>query len=108
MITITDEGAKRVNHFLENRESGIGIRVKITTTGCSGYAYQLEFADETNDDDTVFESNGITIVVDGKSLLMVDGTELDYKTEGINSGFSFKNPLENETCGCGESFTLKK
>lgn len=108
MITITDEGAKRVNHFLENRESGLGIRVKITTTGCSGYAYQLEFADETNDDDTVFESNGITIVVDGKSLLMVDGTELDYKTEGINSGFSFKNPLENETCGCGESFTLKK
>ena len=108
MITITDEGAKRVNHFLENRESGLGIRVKITTTGCSGYAYQLEFADETNDDDTVFESNGVTIVVDGKSLLMVDGTELDYKTEGINSGFSFKNPLENETCGCGESFTLKK
>ena len=108
MITITDEGAKRVNHFLEGRQSGLGIRVKITTTGCSGYAYQLEFADETNDDDTVFESNGITIVVDGKSLLMVDGTELDYKTEGINSGFSFKNPLENETCGCGESFTLKK
>ena len=109
MITITDNGAERVNHFLENRDSGIGIRVKITTTGCSGYAYQLEFADKIDAiDDTVFESNGVTIVVDSKSLQMVDGTELDYKTEGVNAGFSFKNPLENETCGCGESFTLKK
>ena len=108
MITITDNGAERVNNFLESRQSGLGIRVKITTTGCSGYAYQLEFADETNDDDTVFESNGVTIIVDPKSLVMVDGTELDYKTEGINAGFSFKNPMEDETCGCGESFTLKK
>ena len=106
MITITDEGAERVNHFLESRQSGLGIRVKITTTGCSGYAYGIEFADETNDDDTVFESNGVTIVVDSKSLIMVDGTELDYQTEGVNSGFSFNNPLEGSTCGCGESFTL--
>ena len=109
MITITDEGAKRVNHFLENRESGIGIRVKITTTGCSGYAYGIEFADEIDAiDDTVFESNGVIIVVDSKSLIMVDGTELDYQTEGINSGFSFNNPLEGSTCGCGESFTMKE
>ena len=108
MITITDKGAERVTSFLENRQSGIGIRVKITTTGCSGYAYQLEYVDETNDDDTIFESNGVTIVVDTKSLIMVDGTHIDYINEGINAGFSFKNPMEDETCGCGESFTLKK
>ena len=108
MITITEKGAERVNHFLESRNSGIGLRVKITTTGCSGYAYQLEFADEKNNDDTIFESNGVTILVDPKSLIMIDGTELDYVTEGINAGFSFKNPMEDETCGCGESFTLKK
>jgi len=108
MITITEKGAERVNHFLESRNYGIGLRVKITTTGCSGYAYQLEFADEKNNDDTIFESNGVTILVDPKSLIMIDGTELDYVTEGINAGFSFKNPMEDETCGCGESFTLKK
>jgi iron-sulfur cluster assembly protein len=108
MITITDIGAERVNHFLENRESGVGIRIKITTTGCSGYAYGIEFADETNPEDTVFESNGVKIIVDAKSLLMIDGTEMDYVKEGINAGFSFKNPLEDTKCGCGESFTLKK
>jgi iron-sulfur cluster assembly protein len=108
MITITDLGATRVNAFLDQRQSGIGLRVKITTTGCSGYAYQLEFVDELNEDDTVFDSNGIKIIVDAKSLVMIDGTELDYKTEGINAGFAFKNPWEDETCGCGESFTLKK
>ena len=108
MITITDVGAERVNHFLKTREAGIGIRVKITTTGCSGYAYQLEFADETNLEDTVFESNGVKIVVDPKSLIMIDGTHMDYINEGVNAGFSFKNPMEDETCGCGESFTLKK
>jgi len=108
MITITDKGAERVNHFLQSRQAGIGIRVKITTTGCSGYAYQLEFADETNSEDTIFESNGVKIIVDPKSLIMVDGTHMDYIKEGINAGFSFNNPMEDETCGCGESFTLKK
>jgi len=108
MITITEKGAERVNHFLESRNSGIGLRVKITTTGCSGYAYQLEFADEVGEGDSIFISNGVTILVDPKSLVMIDGTELDYKTEGINAGFAFKNPWEDATCGCGESFTLKK
>ena len=108
MITITDKGAERVTHFLESRDSGVGIRIKITTTGCSGYAYGIEFADETNPEDTVFESNGVKIIVDAKSLLMIDGTEMDYVKEGINAGFSFKNPLEDTKCGCGESFTLKK
>ena len=108
MLTITDEGVKRVNNFLESRGSGVGIRVKVTTTGCSGFAYGIEFADETNSDDTIFEDKGIKIIVDPKSLIMIDGTELDYKKEGINSGFEFKNPLAGETCGCGESFTMKK
>jgi len=108
MITITEAGANRVNQFLESRKSGIGIRVKIRTTGCSGYAYNLEFVDEANDDDNIFESNGVQIVVDNKSLVMIDGTELDYKMEGLNAGFAFKNPYEDATCGCGESFTLKK
>ena len=108
MITITDVGAERVTSFLANRKSGIGLRVKIRTTGCSGYAYVLEFVDDLNDDDTVFDSNGIKIIVDKKSLVMIDGTELDYKTEGLNSGFAFRNPWEDAQCGCGESFTLKK
>ena len=73
MVTITEVGAERVHQFLESRESGLGIRVKITTTGCSGYAYQLEFADEANDDDNVFESNGVKILVDPKSLIEPSG-----------------------------------
>lgn len=108
MLTITDEGAKRVNNFLKERGSGVGIRVKVTTTGCSGFAYGIEFADKIVEGDSVFEDKGITIIVDPKTLLMVNGTELDYKQEGINSGFEFNNPLAGDTCGCGESFTMKK
>jgi iron-sulfur cluster assembly protein len=107
MITITEVGAERVTRYLEHRKKGLGIRVKIQTTGCSGYAYHLEFVDEANDDDSIFESNGVKILVDNKSLTMIDGTELDYKVDGLNAGFAFKNPYEDATCGCGESFTLK-
>jgi len=108
MLTITDEGAKRVSDFLKNRGKGVGIRVKVTTTGCSGFAYGIEFADSIEDGDSVFEDKGISIIVDPKTLLMVEGTQLDYKHEGINSGFEFNNPLAGDTCGCGESFTMKK
>ena len=108
MLTITEKGALRVSDFLKARGTGLGIRVKVTTTGCSGFAYGIEFADKIEEDDTIFEDKGITMIVDPKSLIMVDGTQLDYKQEGINAGFSFKNPMEDETCGCGESFTLKK
>ena len=108
MITITDIGADRVSNFLQQRQSGIGLRVKVKTTGCSGYAYVLEYVDQLNDDDTVFDSNGIKIIVDKKSLVLVDGTELDYTKEGLNEGFKFNNPMEDAQCGCGESFTLKK
>ena len=108
MITITEVGANRVTDSLVTRGKGLGLRVKVRTTGCSGYAYVLEFVDELNDDDTVFDSNGIKIIVDKKSLVMIDGAHLDYVKQGLNEGFQFKNPWEDATCGCGESFTLKK
>jgi iron-sulfur cluster assembly protein len=106
MITITEVGAKRVQDFIVSRGTGIGLRVAITTTGCSGYAYALEFVDTLNDDDKVFESNGIKIIVDTKSLVIIDGTEVDYVQHGLNEGFEFNNPLTKATCGCGESFTI--
>ena len=82
------------------------MRVAITTTGCSGYAYALEFVDTLNDDDEVFESNDIKIIVDNKSLTLINGTEIDYVYNGLNEGFEFNNPLTKATCGCGESFTI--
>jgi iron-sulfur cluster assembly protein len=107
LITITETGAKRVKEFIQARRDDVfGIRVGITTTGCSGYAYMLEFVNTTNSDDQVFESNDISIVVDTKSLTYIDGTELDYTKEGLNEGFQFNNPNVSATCGCGESFTI--
>ncbi len=105
-ITLTDTAAERVKAFLENRGKGIGLRLGVKTTGCSGMAYVLEFADEVEDEDQVFESHGIKIIVDPKSLLYLDGTELDYGKEGLNEGFRFNNPNVKDTCGCGESFTV--
>ena len=106
MISITEAGAKKAKDFLEKRGSGFGIRVLITTTGCSGYAYQLEFADRVEEDDLEFFSNGVKLVVDKKSHALIDGTELDYVKEGLNEGFEFYNPKEKARCGCGESFTV--
>jgi iron-sulfur cluster assembly protein len=106
MITITELGAKRAKEFLDKRGSGIGLRISITTTGCSGYAYQLEFADTINLDDKEFYSNGVKLVVDKKSLVLIDGTEIDYAIDGLNEGFEFNNPLTTAKCGCGESFTV--
>jgi len=106
-ISITEQGAQRVNDFLANRGSGIGVRLAVKTTGCSGMAYVIEFVDEVNsDEDEVFESNGIKIVVDKKSLVYIDGTEMDFVKEGLNEGFAFNNPNEKDSCGCGESFTV--
>lgn len=106
MISITETAAKHVQAFLDNRGKGIGLRVGIKTSGCSGMAYVLEFIDEVDEDDKVFESNGIKIIVDAKSLVYIDGTELDYGKEGLNEGFQFKNPNMTGECGCGESFTV--
>ena len=105
-ITMTEQAASRVQHFIENRGSGIGPRLGVKTTGCSGMAYVLEFVDEVDADDVMFESHGIKVFVDPKSLVYLDGTELDYGKEGLNEGFQFHNPNVQDTCGCGESFTV--
>ena len=105
-ITVTDSAAQRISNFLEKRGKGVGLRLGVKTTGCSGLAYVIEFADDTNPDDQVFESNGVKIIVDPKSLVYIDGTELDYGKEGLNEGFKFENPNVKDQCGCGESFTV--
>jgi iron-sulfur cluster assembly protein len=105
-ITLTDVAAQRVNDFLDNRGKGVGLRLGVKTTGCSGMAYVMEFVDEILPEDTVFEDHGIKVVVDSKSLLYLDGTELDFAKEGLNEGFQFNNPNVKEQCGCGESFTI--
>jgi len=105
-ITITEAAAKHVQAFLKNRESGIGIRLGVRTSGCSGMAYVLEFADAKEEDDQLFEAHGITVIVDPKSMLYLDGTELDYTKEGLNEGFKFNNPNVKDACGCGESFNV--
>jgi iron-sulfur cluster assembly protein len=105
-ITLTEVAADRVKSFLDNRGKGEGLRLGVKTTGCSGMAYVLEFVDEIEDTDKVFESNGVKIIVDPKSLIYIDGTELDYGKEGLNEGFKFNNPNVKDECGCGESFTV--
>lgn len=105
-ITMTEAAATRVQTFLNNRGKGIGLRLGVKTTGCSGMAYVLEFVDQTNEEDQVFESNNVSIIIDPKSLVYLDGTELDFVKEGLNEGFQFNNPNVKEECGCGESFTV--
>lgn len=105
-ITMTDAAADRVQSFLEKRGSGVGLRLGVRTSGCSGMAYVLEFVDDVNEEDEVFEDRGIKVIVDAKSLLYIDGTELDFVKEGLNEGFQFNNPNANGECGCGESFTV--
>ncbi|MEJ2107924.1 MAG: iron-sulfur cluster assembly protein IscA [Acidiferrobacteraceae bacterium] len=105
-ITLTETAAERVRSFIDKRGKGVGLRLGVKTTGCSGMAYVLEFADEISPEDQVFESQGIKVIVDPKSLVYLDGTELDYGKEGLNEGFRFENPNVKDTCGCGESFTV--
>ncbi len=105
-ITLTDAAANRVTTFLENRGKGIGLRLGVKTSGCSGMAYVMEFVDDMDDTDVVFEDHGVKIIVDPKSLVYLDGTEMDYVKEGLNEGFKFINPNEKGACGCGESFTV--
>ena len=105
-ISMTASAAERVRSFLSNRGKGIGLRVGVKTTGCSGLAYVLDFVDELNEDDQVFEHDDLKLIVDGKSLVYIDGTQLDFVKEGLNEGFQFNNPNVNGECGCGESFTV--
>ena len=103
-ITLTENAVKHVQNFLAKRGKGVGLRVGVRTSGCSGMAYKLEFADEVGDDDLQFSSGGVTVLVDPKSLPYIDGMVLDYTREGLNEGFKFKNPNVKNECGCGESF----
>ena len=105
-ITLTDAAADRVEAFLKNRGKGVGLRLATKTYGCSGMAYVVEFADEIEETDVVFEDHGLKIIIDPKSLLYLDGTEMDFVKEGLNEGFKFNNPNESGACGCGESFTV--
>ncbi|MEL7290842.1 MAG: iron-sulfur cluster assembly protein IscA [Pseudomonadota bacterium] len=105
-ITMTEAAASRVKSFLDNRGKGIGLRLGVKTTGCSGMAYVLEFVDELNEEDQVFEHEGVKVIIDQKSLVYLDGTELDYVKEGLNEGFEFNNPNAKSECGCGESFNV--
>ncbi len=105
-ITMSKSAAEHVASQLESRGKGVGIRVGVTTTGCSGMAYVLEFVDELEDSDKVFEDHGIKIIVDPKSLVYIDGTEMDFVKSGVNEGFEFRNPNVKGECGCGESFSI--
>ena len=105
-ITLTESAASHVAKFLEKRGKGVGLRLGVKTTGCSGMAYVLEFVDAESDDDQRFESHGVKVFVDPKNLPYVDGTELDFVREGLNEGFRFNNPNVKAECGCGESFNV--
>lgn len=105
-ITLTEKAAQHIEKQLQKRGKGLGIRLGVKTTGCSGMAYVLEYVDEVNPEDQPFEGFGVSVYVDPKSLVYIDGTELDFVREGLNEGFQFNNPNVADECGCGESFTV--
>ena len=105
-ITMTEAAASRVKTFLDKRGKGIGLRLGVKTNGCSGMAYVLEFVDQLNEEDQVFEMHEVKLIIDPKSMAYLDGTELDYAREGLNEGFKFNNPNVKDECGCGESFNV--
>ena len=105
-VTLTEAAAKHVQKYLARRGKGVGLRLGVKTSGCSGMAYKLEFVDQVEPDDKVWESFGVKVLVDEKSLPYLDGTELDYTREGLQEGFKFHNPNEKSRCGCGESFQI--
>jgi len=105
-LSLTESAAAHVLKFLAKRGRGLGLRLGVRTTGCSGMAYKLEYVDTFNTEDTLFESRGVTIFVDPKSLPYLQGMELDFAREGLNEGFKFNNPNEKDRCGCGESFRI--
>ena len=105
-ISLTNSAAERVRTYLERRGSGLGLRVGVRKTGCSGYAYVIDYADTVEPDDVIFENGGVSVIVDTKSLTLIDGTEVDFVKEGINEAFRFRNPNIKGECGCGESFNV--
>lgn len=106
-VTLTEAASNRVKKMIEKRGHGIGLKVSTKVSGCAGFAYVVDYADEISPSDTVFESFGVKVVVDAKSLENIDGMEIDYVQESLlNEGFDFKNPKVKDSCGCGESFTV--
>ena len=105
-ISITKSAAKRVQLFMSEHENDVGLRIGVKKTGCSGYAYVVDYADLINADDVIFEKHGVKVVVDPKSLELIDGTEVDFVKEGMNEVFRFRNPKVKGECGCGESFSI--
>lgn len=105
-ISLTETSAERVRSYLLARGTGIGLRIGIKKTGCNGFAYVINYADEVDDTDVVFEGRGVKVIVDQKSLELIDGTEVDFIKEGLNEAFRFRNPNITGECGCGESFSV--
>ncbi|MDH4054893.1 MAG: iron-sulfur cluster assembly accessory protein [Gammaproteobacteria bacterium] len=105
-ISLTDSAANRVRNYLDKRGAGIGLRLGVTKTGCSGYSYVINYADTIDDTDVVFEDKGVTVIVDPEALPLIDGTEVDFVKNGLNEAFSFRNPNISGECGCGESFNV--
>ena len=104
MITITSNAADHIRNFIAKRGTSGGLRLGVKTSGCSGMAYTLEFVDDIQPEDQVFEQDGVKVFVDPKSLVYLDGTQVDYAKDGLQEGFKFENPNVKESCGCGESF----
>jgi iron-sulfur cluster assembly protein len=105
-ISLTNSAAERVQSYLAARGEGVGLRLGVTKTGCSGYSYVINYADDVDDTDIVFEDKGVKVVVDPEALALIDGTEVDFVKNGLNEAFSFKNPNVTGECGCGESFNI--
>lgn len=105
-VTVTESAAKHIQQYIDQRGKGQGLRLAVKTSGCSGMAYVLEVYDEADADDNVFTAFGVNVIVDPKSLIYLDGTELDFTREGLNEGFKFNNPNVKDACGCGESFNV--
>ena len=105
-ISLTESAADRVRNSLEAKGEGVGLRVGVTKTGCSGYSYVINYAEDISDADIVFEDKGVKVVVDSEALPLIDGTEVDFVKSGLNEAFSFRNPNVTGECGCGESFNV--
>jgi iron-sulfur cluster assembly protein len=106
MISLTEQAAKKVKLQIQKRGQGDGIRIGVRTTGCSGLAYVLEYVDAVDEHDQLFESLGVNVYIDPKSLAYIQGLEMDWVRNGLNEGFEFRNPNERDRCGCGESFRI--
>jgi len=109
MIQFTQRAASHVQHMLNKRGHGMGFRLATRQAGCSGFLYEVNYVDQVNDDDVVFESYDIKIVIDKNSLPNINGTKIDYlEIDSMNQGFEFHNPNAQDVCGCGESFKVEQ